>query len=751
MDWVDGIDLASLLAVAGPRTPAVECVAYGPTRLTPHLAAHPGHAVVHGDVKPANLIVTEAAAWCWLTSACPRRPDRLRRGARRGSARQSWRRRRPSRVSDMYSWPRPRHAADRASRRCAARLGRGRPGAGGPPRGGDPPRAGHRSRRRPPTPGELVERLRAGWDGSLPTGVVTFCLTDIVGSTAFWDGPRRHVRRWCARTNWSSRPSKRTGAASSSEGRGRLHGLGIRHGGTRCKGCRRDRSAERRAGRPSSTSGSASGSTPARPSIAAPTTSVPPSIWPRGCAARPSRRDPPVVGHRGARGGELARGVPSRRSARIVAGAARARAGVRGSGAERFNPAPATECPTPGWPLSGRRRRFFFGREEVVAESRPVQHRRSGRGRRVGQRQVVGAPCGTRRRSPGRHDRRGHRVALCAPGPMPRSTHPASPVFFVVDQFEELFTLCRDAAKRRGVPRRAPRPSGGGRHRLRADFYGRLSTTRVRPRGRRPPDPPRSHGRRRSMAGHHRAGPGCGPAARSGPGRRDRRGCRRTGRAAAVVACPPSTWELRDGRTLTLDGYSSRRAWCGGRHRRHRRPNRRDNARRAPRRCSGACSSGSPRSAAASKTPDAASPSTNSSPRAAPRPQSTRILEQLADARLVTLQRRNRRGRPRSPHPRMARAPHLARRRPRRAAPAPPPRRRRPALGRRRPRDIGPLPGDAPRGRTRMGAKANPRPSTQPSAPFSTPASNSPIASAPTRRTKSERKRVRTVACEGSW
>ena len=41
--------------------------------------------------------------------------------------------------------------------------------------------------RRPQTPGELVERLRAGWSEALPTGVVTFCCSDIEGSTALWE------------------------------------------------------------------------------------------------------------------------------------------------------------------------------------------------------------------------------------------------------------------------------------------------------------------------------------------------------------------------------------------------------------------------------------------------------------------------------------------------------------------------------------------------------------------------------------
>ena len=41
--------------------------------------------------------------------------------------------------------------------------------------------------RRPGTPGELVERLRAGWAEALPTGVITFCISDIEGASAMWD------------------------------------------------------------------------------------------------------------------------------------------------------------------------------------------------------------------------------------------------------------------------------------------------------------------------------------------------------------------------------------------------------------------------------------------------------------------------------------------------------------------------------------------------------------------------------------
>ena len=41
--------------------------------------------------------------------------------------------------------------------------------------------------RRPATPGELVERLRAGWDDRTPAGVATVLLTDVVDSTKLWE------------------------------------------------------------------------------------------------------------------------------------------------------------------------------------------------------------------------------------------------------------------------------------------------------------------------------------------------------------------------------------------------------------------------------------------------------------------------------------------------------------------------------------------------------------------------------------
>ena len=41
--------------------------------------------------------------------------------------------------------------------------------------------------RRPRSAGELVERLRSGWEEDVPTGVVTVCTTDIEDSTGLWE------------------------------------------------------------------------------------------------------------------------------------------------------------------------------------------------------------------------------------------------------------------------------------------------------------------------------------------------------------------------------------------------------------------------------------------------------------------------------------------------------------------------------------------------------------------------------------
>src|SRR3954467_10219833 len=181
MDWVDGTDLATLLAERGrPGLPASSVLAYlaqAAEALT-HLHAQ-SPPVLHGDVKPGNLILTRGGRVKLVDfglSSAPNVP--LRRAGTPGyrapelAAGAS-----PSRASDIYalaatafalltgaaptgvlpSWDGV-HPVQAEQLEGAIRLGMATQPA-----------------RRPSAPGELVERLRAGWAAGLPTGVVTFC------------------------------------------------------------------------------------------------------------------------------------------------------------------------------------------------------------------------------------------------------------------------------------------------------------------------------------------------------------------------------------------------------------------------------------------------------------------------------------------------------------------------------------------------------------------------------------------------
>jgi WD40 repeat protein/class 3 adenylate cyclase/tRNA A-37 threonylcarbamoyl transferase component Bud32/energy-coupling factor transporter ATP-binding protein EcfA2 len=193
MDWVDGVDLATLLADRGrPGLAPSSVLAYlaqAAEALT-HLHAQ-DPPVLHGDVKPANLILTKGGRIKLVDFGLSSAPDvpRRRTGTPGFRAPELAAVGLPSRASDIYGL-----AA------TAFALLTGAPPSGRLPSwdGVDPAQAEQLEgairlglatdpARRPETPGELVERLRAGWGETLPSGVMTFCMSDIEGSAALWE------------------------------------------------------------------------------------------------------------------------------------------------------------------------------------------------------------------------------------------------------------------------------------------------------------------------------------------------------------------------------------------------------------------------------------------------------------------------------------------------------------------------------------------------------------------------------------
>jgi WD40 repeat protein/class 3 adenylate cyclase/tRNA A-37 threonylcarbamoyl transferase component Bud32 len=193
MDWVEGTDLARILGERGtPGLAPSSVLAYlaeAAEALTfLHLQDPP---IVHGDVKPGNLILTRGGHVKLVDfglSSAPGSPG-WRAGTPGYRAPELAAGSPPSRASDVY-----------ALAATAFALLTGSPPTGVLPawQGFDQAQAAQLEEalrlglstepvKRPATPGELVERLRAGWGSTLPTGVTTFCLTDIVGSTPLWE------------------------------------------------------------------------------------------------------------------------------------------------------------------------------------------------------------------------------------------------------------------------------------------------------------------------------------------------------------------------------------------------------------------------------------------------------------------------------------------------------------------------------------------------------------------------------------
>ena len=191
LDWVDGVDLAQVLAARGRPGLPVSSVLRWAAQAAEALSLLHRHGVVHGDVKPANLILDREGRVVLVDLGSSSVPD----GTGPGTGTPGFRAPEvsagsvPTAASDVYS----------LAASVFALL------TGGPPTGALPVWAGIDPdvatrleaavraglaidpARRPPTPGALVERLRAGWHDSTPTGVATVLLAEVMNASALWE------------------------------------------------------------------------------------------------------------------------------------------------------------------------------------------------------------------------------------------------------------------------------------------------------------------------------------------------------------------------------------------------------------------------------------------------------------------------------------------------------------------------------------------------------------------------------------
>ena len=253
--------------------------------------------------------------------------------------------------------------------------------------------------RRPATPGELIERLRAGWAEALPTGVITFCLSDIEGSTAMWESDPAAMAEALVRHDEliadCVRARGRPLLKSMGEGDATVSVFDSAPGRSRRRSPQRGRSPAEQW--PAAfTSRPDSASTPARRSAGAPTTSAPRSTVRPGCAAQAdggqiflsSVTAELVAGHL-PDGCELVDLGPHRLKG--LAAPERIHA-VKGPGVSA--PLAGTECPYRGLLAFEPEDRDLLlrprgGRRGSCSNASPAAA--AGAGRRVGQRQVVGA------------------------------------------------------------------------------------------------------------------------------------------------------------------------------------------------------------------------------------------------------------------------------------------------------------------------------------------------------------------------
>ena len=572
MDWVDGTNLATLVRDRGrPGLAPSSVLAYlsqAAEALT-HLHAQVP-PVIHGDVKPANLILTKGGRVKLVDFGMSSAPNALRRriGTPGFRAPELASDGAPSRASDIYAL---------AATAFALLTGSAPAGVlpaweGIQPELADQLEAAIRMgmatapQRRPATPGELIERLRAGWAEALPAGVVTLCVSDIEDSDAMWNSQPADMAEVLVRHDEL------------------IAGCVEAHGGRFLKSM----------GEGDSTMSVFNSAPDALAAAVEATRLLSAEHWPDDLdvavrfginTGEPERRGTDYFGptvNLAARLREQADGSQIFLSAvtselvgrhlpngfelvdlglhRLGGGGASERIhAVKTAGVSA--PLPATDCPYRGLPaFEPEDRDYFFGREEVVREliarlapGTPVAVvGASGSGKssvlRAGLVAAVraGEVAGT------------VSARLCTPGSSPRLDCDAGPAeLVVVDQFEELFTLCADADLRRTFIEALLALKGPVVIGMRADMYGRLGGYPALARA-----VAANHVLLGAMSDDELDRAVKEPARLAGlrlePGLAElalRDVADEPGALPLLSHALRATWERRDGRTLTVEGY----------------------------------------------------------------------------------------------------------------------------------------------------------------------------------------------------
>ena len=334
---------------------------------------------------------------------------------------------------------------------------------------------------------------------------------------------------------------------------------------------------------------------------------------------------------------------------------------------------------------------------------------------------------------PGAHPAR--ELARQLAGVRRRASRPTGVLVFV-DQFEEVFTLCRDEAERdEFIDRLAELVDDAGDGR-RDRHPGRPSRPLRRLPGARRADDEQRRARRADA--RHRAAAGdraprpAGRARRSSPAW-SRSSSPTSPAGPAPFPCCRPRWPRRGNAGTTSHAHAGR---LPGRRRGQRRPGPHGRG-RVSRLCPRAAGRGPPGAAATvrrrrRRRPRPPPPAPHRRGRTGGRRRRPRRARRARRPPAADRRPRHRRGRPRGAAARVAPAAHLARRGRAGSPAAPPARRRGPVVGGERPRSLRAVPGHPARRRRRLGRRPRRRPQRHASAPSSTPAGPRPSERSPT-------------------